>query len=93
VLHYSRLAGDLAIQVSYRELKKSIDRPTAKELITLMAPLQPHRGAAAHLLWHYYRYLECNSKHRVMRLPNINILRSSILAPINSCAYLNKVWA
>jgi DNA-3-methyladenine glycosylase II len=51
-------AGDLAIQVSYQRLKSSISRPTAKELITLMEPLQPYRGAAAHLLWHYYRYLD-----------------------------------
>ena len=51
-------AADLAIQVSYQKLKNLSDRPTAKELITLMAPLQPHRGAAAHLLWHYYRYLD-----------------------------------
>jgi DNA-3-methyladenine glycosylase II len=50
-------AADLAIQVSYRELKNLSDRPTAKELITLIEPLQPNLGAAAHLLWHYYRYL------------------------------------
>lgn len=51
-------AGDLAIQVSYQKLKNSIARPTAKELTLQMEPLQPYRGAAAHLLWHYYRYLD-----------------------------------
>jgi DNA-3-methyladenine glycosylase II len=51
-------AGDLAIQVSYQRLKNSIARPTAQELIILMEPLKPYRGAAAHLLWHYYRYLD-----------------------------------
>lgn len=51
-------AGDLAIQISYQKLKNAIERPTAKELIILLQPLQPNRGAAAHLLWHYYRYLD-----------------------------------
>jgi DNA-3-methyladenine glycosylase II len=51
-------AGDLAIQVSYQRLKNSVARPTAKELTILLEPLQPYRGAAAHLLWHYYRYLD-----------------------------------
>jgi DNA-3-methyladenine glycosylase II len=55
-------AADLAIQVSYQKLKNMSDRPTAKELIILMEPLQPNRGAAAHLLWHYYRYLDRASK-------------------------------
>lgn len=57
-------AADLAIQVSYQKLKNLSDRPTAKELISLMEPLQPNRGAAAHLLWHYYRYLD--------RTPNLD---------------------
>jgi DNA-3-methyladenine glycosylase II len=57
-------AADLAIQVSYQKLKNLRDRPTAKELITLMEPLQPNRGAAAHLLWHYYRHLD--------RTPNLD---------------------
>jgi DNA-3-methyladenine glycosylase II len=51
-------AADLAIQVSYQKLKNLNIRPTAKELITLIEPFQPNRGAAAHLLWHYYRYLD-----------------------------------
>ncbi len=50
-------ASDLAIQVSYQTLKKLPDRPTRKQLIVLCEPLRSHRGAAAHLLWHYYRYL------------------------------------
>ena len=57
-------ATDLAIQVSYQKLKNLSDRPTAKQLITLMEPLQPNRGAAAHLLWHYYRHLD--------RTPNLD---------------------
>jgi DNA-3-methyladenine glycosylase II len=51
-------ANDLAIQVAYQNLKNLSDRPTAKELITLIAPLAPYRGVVAHLLWHYYRYLK-----------------------------------
>lgn len=49
--------NDLAIQVAYQNLKNLSVRPTAKELITLTAPLAPYRGIVAHLLWHYYRYL------------------------------------
>jgi len=50
-------ASDLAIQVSYQTLKKLPDRPTRKQLIALCETLRSHRGTAAHLLWHYYRYL------------------------------------
>ncbi len=50
-------ANDLAIQSSYQKLKNLPNRPTAKEHIDLMATLEPNRGAAAHLLWHYYRFL------------------------------------
>ncbi len=50
-------SGDLALQVGYQKLKNLSNRPSAKELITLMEPLKPYRGAAAHLLWHYYRNL------------------------------------
>jgi DNA-3-methyladenine glycosylase II len=49
-------AADLAIQVSYQKLKNLSDRPTVKKVITMMEPLKPYRGVAAHLLWHYYRY-------------------------------------
>jgi len=51
-------ASDLAIQVSYQTLKTLPDRPTRKQLIALCEPLRSHRGTAAHLLWHYYRYLQ-----------------------------------
>jgi DNA-3-methyladenine glycosylase II len=50
-------ASDLAIQVGYQRLKQLQHRPTPKELIGLLQPLEPWRGAAAHLLWHYYRFL------------------------------------
>jgi DNA-3-methyladenine glycosylase II len=50
-------ASDLAIQVGYQRLKQLHHRPLPKELIGLLQPLEPYRGAAAHLLWHYYRFL------------------------------------
>lgn len=50
-------ASDLAIQVGYQRLKLLQHRPSPKELIDLLQPLEPWRGAAAHLLWHYYRFL------------------------------------
>ena len=49
-------AKDLAIQVGYQTLKKLDLCPTPKELIMMCEPLAPWRGAAAHLLWHYYRF-------------------------------------
>jgi DNA-3-methyladenine glycosylase II len=52
-------AKDLAIQVGYQTLKQLDLRPTPSELILMCEPLAPWRGAAAHLLWHYYRH-----KHR-----------------------------
>ncbi|ELS34732.1 HhH-GPD family protein [Pseudanabaena biceps PCC 7429] len=57
-------ANDLAIQVAYQKLKNLSIRPTAKELIALVAPLTPYRGVVAHLLWHYYRYLHSYSASR-----------------------------
>lgn len=49
-------AKDLAIQVGYQTLKQLDLRPTPNELIVMCEPLAPWRGAAAHLLWHYYRF-------------------------------------
>ncbi len=51
-------ASDLAIQLSYQRLKALANRPTRPELITLTQNLEPYRGAAAHLLWHYYAYIK-----------------------------------
>ncbi|MDX2214461.1 MAG: hypothetical protein SFY66_14315 [Oculatellaceae cyanobacterium bins.114] len=48
-------ASDLAIQVGYQRLKSLDHRPTRSELLSLTQPLDPYRGAVAHLLWHYYR--------------------------------------
>lgn len=49
-------ASDLAVQVGYQQLKNLEQRPTRAELLLQTEPLAPHRGAAAHLLWHYYRH-------------------------------------
>jgi DNA-3-methyladenine glycosylase II len=48
-------AGDLALQESARLLFKRKSRPTAKEMLALAEPWRPWRGAAAYLLWTYYR--------------------------------------
>jgi DNA-3-methyladenine glycosylase II len=48
-------ASDLAVQISYQRLKNLDHRPTRKELLANTDFLDPYRGAAAHLLWHYYR--------------------------------------
>jgi DNA-3-methyladenine glycosylase II len=38
-------------------LKKLPARPGVKEMDALAEPWRPHRGAAARLLWAYYRFL------------------------------------
>lgn len=48
-------AGDIALQSGYGLLKGLEARPDAKALARHLKPLAPHRGAAAHLLWHFYR--------------------------------------
>lgn len=50
-------AADLAVQVAYQRLKQLSTRPSKQEMIDRFSPLSPHRGTAAHLLWHYYRVL------------------------------------
>ena len=48
-------AGDLALQESSRLLFKLASRPTAKDMLSLADPWRPWRGAAAYMLWTYYR--------------------------------------
>ena len=48
-------AGDLALQEAARLLFKLRTRPTAKEMLPLAEPWRPWRGAAACVLWSYYR--------------------------------------
>lgn len=48
-------AGDLALQEAARLLFKLTARPTAKEMQPLAEPWRPWRGAAAYMLWSYYR--------------------------------------
>jgi DNA-3-methyladenine glycosylase II len=48
-------AGDLALQEAMRLLLVLAARPTAKEMGPLAEPWRPWRGAAACMLWSYYR--------------------------------------
>jgi len=48
-------AGDLALQEGARLLLRLKARPSVKEMIALAEPWRPWRGAAAYLLWGYYR--------------------------------------
>jgi DNA-3-methyladenine glycosylase II len=48
-------AGDLALQEAARLLFKLRSRPTVKEMAPLAEPWRPWRGAAACVLWSYYR--------------------------------------
>ena len=47
-------AGDLALAIAMQRLKRLRRRPDPKRLIRIAEPWRPYRGAAAHLLWHYY---------------------------------------
>ena len=48
-------AGDLALQEAARIAFALPARPTAKEMVPIAEGWRPWRGAAAHLLWAYYR--------------------------------------
>jgi DNA-3-methyladenine glycosylase II len=48
-------AGDLALQEAARLLFARKTRPTAGEMVALAEPWRPWRGAAACVLWTYYR--------------------------------------
>ncbi len=47
-------SGDLALAIAMQRLKRLRRRPDPKRLTRLAEPWRPHRGAAAHFLWHYY---------------------------------------
>lgn len=47
-------AGDLALQEGYRLLYSLNARPDAKQLAELAQKFQPHRAAAARMIWHFY---------------------------------------
>jgi DNA-3-methyladenine glycosylase II len=47
-------SGDLALAIAAQRLKKLRRRPDPKRLAKLAEAWRPHRGAAAHFLWHYY---------------------------------------
>ncbi|MBM3524375.1 MAG: hypothetical protein FJX57_15595 [Alphaproteobacteria bacterium] len=47
-------AGDLALQVACQRLKRLRHRPAPERLRRIAEAWKPHRGAAAHFLWHLY---------------------------------------
>ena len=48
-------AGDLALQEAARLAFRLKRRPTTKDMVKLAEEWRPWRGAAAHVLWNYYR--------------------------------------
>ena len=48
-------AGDLALQETSRLVFALPERPTARDMVPIADAWRPWRGAAAHLLWAYYR--------------------------------------
>src|ERR1700761_1131193 len=51
-------AGDLAVQEAVKIGLGLKTRPTPKEMAIIAEPWRPMRGAAAHLMWSYYRALK-----------------------------------
>ncbi len=49
-------AGDLAVRVALKRLKKLRAVPDEKRMDRIAEPWRPHRSAAALFLWHYYRH-------------------------------------
>jgi len=49
-------ADDLALMVAAQRMKRLDDRPSGKALRGIAEAWRPWRGAAAHFLWHYYRF-------------------------------------
>lgn len=49
-------ADDLALTVAAQRMKRLRERPSGKALRELAEAWRPWRGAAAHFLWHYYRF-------------------------------------
>lgn len=50
-------AGDLALQRGYQMLKGREEALSRIQLIQSIQVIRPYRSMAAHLLWHYYRFL------------------------------------
>jgi DNA-3-methyladenine glycosylase II len=68
-------AGDLALQEALRIGLSLPTRPTAKEMAVLGESWRPWRGAAAPLLWAYYR---------VIKAPGFSALPASVPNPGNA---------
>lgn len=52
--------GDLAVQEAIRIGLGLRSRPTVKEMATIGEAWRPHRGAAAHLFWSYYKVVKAS---------------------------------
>jgi DNA-3-methyladenine glycosylase II len=50
--------SDLGLQSGYQILLSLDTRPDARHFFEIGQSLHPVRGAAAHLLWHYYRHIK-----------------------------------
>lgn len=48
--------SDLGLQLSYQSFFKLKTRPDSRAMLHIGEDLHPVRGAAAYLLWHYYRH-------------------------------------
>lgn len=50
--------SDLGLQLAYQSLCQLKERPDTRTLLLIGENFRPVRGAAAYLLWHYYRHVK-----------------------------------
>jgi DNA-3-methyladenine glycosylase II len=53
-------SGDLALREATRLMLQQSERPDVRDMEAIAEPWRPFRGAAAHLLWAYYRAVRSN---------------------------------
>jgi DNA-3-methyladenine glycosylase II len=50
--------SDLGLQLAYQSLRRLPEKPDTRALLAIGEDFRPVRGAAAYLLWHYYRHVK-----------------------------------
>lgn len=65
-------AGDLALQEAVRLAFGLKSRPSARELTAIAECWRPHRGAAAHLWWAYYKAAKARGFSSIVPVPELS---------------------
>ena len=80
-------AGDLALQEAAKLLLELKARPTPKEMTPLAEIWRPWRGAAAYMLWTYYRTLKQRDGAPIQAVPD-----ATTNAPEKPTPFSGKFW-